>query len=103
APQPTISINCLVVGDTRNNIFPVKLAISENVGVLKEAIKDKKQHAFHSVDADRLEVFRASFPNDDELENKLKTLNFNEPLQPTSLLGKIFTDLPAENLHIVVR
>ncbi|KAI6016138.1 hypothetical protein BKA83DRAFT_4060637, partial [Pisolithus microcarpus] len=96
-------INCLVVGDTRNHIFTVDLAGTQKVSHLKDAIKEKKKPYFDNVPADHLEIFRTSFPNDGELEDKLRNLNFNEPLQPTSLLGNIFTDLPVENVHIAVR
>ncbi|KAI6023507.1 hypothetical protein PISMIDRAFT_275910, partial [Pisolithus microcarpus 441] len=76
APQATISINCLVVGDTRNHIFTVDLAGTQKVSHLKDAIKEKKKPYFDNVPADHLEIFRTSFPNDGELEDKLKNLNF---------------------------
>ncbi|KAI5987113.1 hypothetical protein EDD15DRAFT_1510829 [Pisolithus albus] len=103
-PQVTISLNCLVLGDTRNHIFTVDLAISENVGVLRKAIKAKKLNAFCDVDADQLSLYRTSLPDDGELEGKLRSLNYDEPLQPTSILAKIFPVLPdASHLHIVVQ
>ncbi|KAI5992795.1 hypothetical protein EDD15DRAFT_2167804, partial [Pisolithus albus] len=104
APRATLDLNCLVLGDTRDRIFPVELANSETVGTLREAIKSKKQHALHSVDADRLSLYRTSLPDNGELEDKLRSLAFDEPLLSTSTLASIFTDLPLEgHLHIVVR
>ncbi|KAI6010402.1 hypothetical protein BKA83DRAFT_509122 [Pisolithus microcarpus] len=100
----TISLNCLVLGDTRNHIFTIELAISANVGVLRKAIKKEKQPYFNNVDADELSLYRTSLPDDGELEGKLRSLNFDEPLQPTSILAEIFPDLPvASHLHIVVQ
>ncbi|KAI6134394.1 hypothetical protein EV401DRAFT_2204424 [Pisolithus croceorrhizus] len=85
ALQATISLNCLVLGDSRDHIFPVEISSSKTVGALREAIKDKKQYTFHHVEADKL-------------------FNFDEPLRATSILAKVFTDPPLEeHLHIVVQ
>ncbi|KAI6032322.1 hypothetical protein PISMIDRAFT_121531, partial [Pisolithus microcarpus 441] len=54
SPQATISINCLVVGDTRNHIFTVDLAGTQKVSHLKDAIKEKKKPYFDNVPADHL-------------------------------------------------
>lgn len=102
-PQATL-LNCLVLGDARNRIFPVIISRAKNVGALRKAIKDEKQHAFHSVDADELDLNHISLPNDDELEHKLRDFNFGKPLQPTSILANIFIDVPTEeHVHIIVR
>jgi hypothetical protein len=67
----TLELNCLVLGDDPSHVFPVKIASTESVGTLKEAIKDKKKHAFQHVDADTLDIFRVSFPVDDNLDATL--------------------------------
>ncbi|KAI6167849.1 hypothetical protein EDD17DRAFT_867146 [Pisolithus thermaeus] len=56
ALQATISLNCLVLGDSRDHIFPVEISSSKTVGALREAIKDKKQYTFHHVEADKLSL-----------------------------------------------
>ncbi|KAI6012176.1 hypothetical protein BKA83DRAFT_4038230, partial [Pisolithus microcarpus] len=63
-------LNCLVLGDTPGRIFTVEIVSSKTVSTLREAIKDKKQHAFHIVDADQLSLYRISLSNDGELEDK---------------------------------
>ncbi|KAL4064512.1 hypothetical protein J3A83DRAFT_4272324 [Scleroderma citrinum] len=103
-PQATLYINCLVLGDTPDRIFPVEIARTKTVSALKEAIKDKKPHAFRSVDADKLDLCHVSLPNDDELKHKVHVFNFDKSLQPISILANIFIDVPAqEHLHIIVR
>ncbi|KAI6043611.1 hypothetical protein EDC04DRAFT_3107243 [Pisolithus marmoratus] len=98
-PQAILSLNCLVLGDPPQRIFSVKIASSDNVSFLREAIKEKKQY---KRPADQLVLCRTSLPNDGELENKLKSLDFNK-LKPTSILAKIFAEPPViEHLHIVV-
>jgi hypothetical protein len=69
---PTLEHNCFVHGDDPRNVFPVKIASTESVGTLKDAIKDKKKHVFQHVDADALEIYKVAFPVDDGLEAKLK-------------------------------
>lgn len=58
--QATLSLNCLVLGETRQNIFPVEIVSSENVYALRKAIKDERPNAFCGVDADKLILFRTS-------------------------------------------
>jgi Crinkler effector protein N-terminal domain len=52
--SPLLEINCLVHGEPRSHIFPVKIAGTESVGALKKAIKDEKKPAFDHVPADTL-------------------------------------------------
>ena len=37
-------INCLVLGETQQRIFPVKIDATENVGTLKQLIKEEEKH-----------------------------------------------------------
>jgi len=46
-----LELNCWVLGDDTQGVFPVKIASSETVGTLKEAIKDKITHSFDDLDA----------------------------------------------------
>ncbi|KAE9386906.1 hypothetical protein BT96DRAFT_771244, partial [Gymnopus androsaceus JB14] len=104
-PPHIAGLNCLVLGDKRNHIFPVKIAETESVGSLKEAIKEKKHAAFPHIDADALELWNVSEPVDQHLENNLEKANFREKesLSPVDKLSKIFPNLPVEGcLHIVV-
>ncbi|KAJ3782219.1 hypothetical protein GGU10DRAFT_436776 [Lentinula aff. detonsa] len=104
-PQPLLELNCLVLGDQRNHIFPVKIAATESVGFLKEAIKGKKTHRFNRVDADDLVLWRVSEVFDENLENKLQQAEFptKPSLSPIDELGIVFLNSPVKGrLHIVV-
>jgi hypothetical protein len=103
--DPIFELNCWVLGDGVQNIFPVKVAKSESVGALKEVIKDKKP-AFGNIAADSLALWKVSIPVDHGLEQKLSDmeLNDNESLSPVDRLSQVFSDSPEErHLHIVVR
>jgi hypothetical protein len=64
-------LSSLVLGDDPSHIFTIEIADSKDVSALKELIKDKKKPAFDHVPADTLNIFRVSFPVDDDLEATL--------------------------------
>ncbi|KAJ3742410.1 hypothetical protein DFH05DRAFT_1544458 [Lentinula detonsa] len=104
-PQPLLELNCLVLGDQRNHIFPIKIAKTKSVGSLKKAVKEKKRPLFNHVPADDLALWRVSEVVDQNLEDNLKKINFleKESLSPVDELYKVFSNLPVKGrLHIVV-
>jgi Crinkler effector protein N-terminal domain len=106
--EPRLDLNCLVVEDdiSAARVFPVKIARSETVGGLKDAIKDKKKHAFDGVDADRLDLWKVSIPDDRSLKENISKLKFDDEqsLSPMKELLEVFSESPArKHLHIVVR
>ena len=92
------------------HVFPVKIASTESVGALKELIKDKKKHAFERVDADTLNVWKVSFPVDDDLRATLKRFQLeHDPGNgvhlsvPVKRLKGVFGDPIDEHLHVSLR
>src|SRR6059058_5465047 len=67
----SITLLCLVKGNTLANAFSVKISRDEPVSELKKAIKAEKQNDFAGVDADRLKLWKVSIPgdHDDQLRN----------------------------------
>lgn len=97
-------LNCLVLGESSNHIFPVKIAATESVGSLREAIKEKKHPAFDHIPADTLNLWKVSEVTLN-LEKPLQKDNFSvkESLSPLEKLSKVFSNTLAEGrLHIVV-
>ena len=104
-PYPLLTLNCLVRGDHPNRIFQVKIAPTESVGALKEAIKEKKEKTFEHVDADALGLWNVTIPVDNTLKENLKSLDFSlgSLLPPTEELSTLFPKAPAKGqLHFVV-
>ena len=60
APPQLITINCWVLSDRPESVFPVKIAPEESVGALKKAIKEEKRPAFDHIPTDRLDLWKAS-------------------------------------------
>ena len=101
---PLLQINCLVLGEPHNHIFPVKIAGTESVGALKKTIKVEEQLAFQHVDADALVLWKVSIPVDDSLEDTLPNLVDDESLSPVEALSEVFPAPPIrKHLHIVVK
>ncbi|PKC12654.1 hypothetical protein RhiirA5_411547 [Rhizophagus irregularis] len=61
----TITLICLVMGNTAARAFCVKISRDEPISELKYAIKAKKQNGFASVDVDKLKLWKISeyFPD----------------------------------------
>ena len=87
--QPQLNLNCLVLGHDPSRIFPIEIAEGKTVGALKDAIKDKKEHAFQHVDADALLLWKVSIPVDRNVTENLSKLNFvdDESLLPVEELS----------------
>ena len=55
-----LELNCWVLGDAPRRVFPVKIASSETVGYLKEAIKEKMKPVFDDITANSLDLWKVS-------------------------------------------
>jgi Crinkler effector protein N-terminal domain len=103
-PDTTLQLNCLVFGDDYHNGFIIKIADTETVSVLKEAIKEFKKTLFLNVDADELALWKASFPMDSRLgDNIRKVVLEDEQLSPLDELSEIFSkSLARKHVHVIV-
>jgi hypothetical protein len=102
---PILELNCFVHGDDPHHVFPIKIARTDTVGTLKEAIKDKNPESFHDVDARSLHLWKVSIPDDHHLKDKLEKLALREEevLSSVARLSTLFSDkLEDERIHIVV-
>ena len=60
ARSSIFTLNCWILCDNTDHVFPVEISREKSVGVLKDAIKDKKQHRLHEIDADSLTLWKVS-------------------------------------------
>ncbi|KIM51429.1 hypothetical protein SCLCIDRAFT_143296 [Scleroderma citrinum Foug A] len=104
-------LNCWVLGDTLNRIFPVQIEKSKSVYSLKKMIVDKKPNAFRSVDPCMIDLYCASEEvanlDDEELIEALKIPveeGGHRKLRPRDVLSEIFMGVPPPTmLHILVQ
>ena len=102
----TLQLNCLVFGDDITQVFPIKIANTESVGTLKDAIKDKKKPVLDHVTADSLALWKVSVPANRHLQQTLSAVNLTDETSLLSVddLFDVFSDAPRhKHLHIVVK
>ena len=51
-------LNCFVLGDDEERVFPIKIPRNNNVGILKDLIKEKKAPHLNHVAASDLDLFQ---------------------------------------------
>ncbi len=101
----TLQLNCLVLGEDRNHIFPVEICRNKSVGVLREAIKDKRK-SLKDVDAAALKLWGVSIAVSDDFEEQIEGMRLGDttPLLSVKKLSGVFSrKLVDEHLHIVVQ
>jgi hypothetical protein len=100
----SITLFCLVKGNTTANAFEIDIEVDKSISYLKDAIKEKKQNDFAGVDADRLRLWKVEIPDDrDDLLSTL-TLDDEPELLATKKISKYFPDSPAEeHIHVIVK
>ncbi|RUP45521.1 hypothetical protein BC936DRAFT_148064 [Jimgerdemannia flammicorona] len=97
-----IKLNCLTFGDPVDRIFPVKVAKTETVGVLRKLLKKEKDPFFNNIPADGLLLWLVSLPAND---NALKNLSLENKLNPVDEIGEVIgdTSLNKKYVHIIVQ
>ena len=100
----SITLLCLVKGNTTANAFPVNINKEQLVGQLKKVIKAEKQNDFAGVDADKLKLWNVTIPDDrDDLLSNLTLQNQTE-LLATRDIGDYWTEkLPKRSVHVIVK
>ncbi|PPQ82207.1 hypothetical protein CVT26_009201 [Gymnopilus dilepis] len=105
----SISLNCLVLGDSPELLFDVTIPKSEKVAVLKEYIKRKNTPRLDNVHAPHLEMWQVSLPVDglDARPEHISTmLTDDRKLRlPNKRLSTIFKDGDPDDdfVHIIVK
>jgi Crinkler effector protein N-terminal domain len=99
----SITLLCLVKGNTTASAFAVDIDREKLVSHLKKAIKAEKYKTFHGVEADELRLWKKEIPDDqDDLLSNL-TLNDGDELLATREIGDYWTEKPPKrNIHVIV-
>src|ERR1044072_4849311 len=99
----SITLFCLVKGNTTANAFEVDIEKDKSISHLKKVIKAKKQNYFTGVDADKLRLWKVPISDDhvDPLSNL--SLEDSDELLAIRKISKYFPDSPPEeHIHVLV-
>src|ERR1051325_12034080 len=100
----SITLLCLVKGNTTASAFPIDINKDQLVGHLKKVIKAEKQNDFAGVDADRLKLWKVSIPGDrdDQLRNLI--LQDSDELLAINDIGDYWpTSPPKKHIHVIIK
>ena len=97
----TFLLNCFVLGDDEKREFPVKTPRNDNVGILKNLIKEEKAHLLSNVDASDLDLWIVNRLIDDPAS---KNPQAGPPLRVNKKLSSLWDGDPSDDdLHILVK
>ena|ERR1051325_4604557 len=97
----SITLLCLVKGNTTAKAFSVKIGRDETISELKKTIKAEKAPEFDSFPANKLKLWKVEIP--DEQEDALLNLSLQEnALLPTREIGEYWTKPPKKHIHVIV-
>jgi hypothetical protein len=100
----SITLLCLVKGNTLANAFSVKISRDEPISELKKAIKAEKQNDFAGIDADRLKLWKVTIPGDQDDQLRNLILQDRDELLAIRKISKYFPDSPPEeHIHVIVK
>ena len=94
-------LNCFVLGDDEERVFPVEIPRDKNVGILKDKIKKKRAHLLSDIDASDLDLWKVCLPIDHPTSKQPQT---GPPLKVNKRLSLLWDGDPSDDdLHILVK
>ena len=100
----SITLLCLVKGNTIANAFPVHIDGNSLVGDLKEAIKAKNAQTFANIDAKDLKLWKVTIPGDQDDQLRNLILQDSDELLAINDIGDYWpTSPPKKHIHVIVK
>src|SRR5579859_4732451 len=100
----SITLLCLVKGNTLANTFPVDINKDQLVGHLKKVIKAEKAPEFDNFPADKLRLWKVTIPGDQDDQLRNLILQDSDELLAIRKISKYFPDSPPEeHIHVIVK
>src|ERR1051325_3948104 len=100
----SITLLCLVKGNTLANAFPVDIDKDQLVGHLKKFIKEEKQNDFAGVDADKLKLWKVTISGDQDDQLRNLILQDSDELSAINDIGDYWPKSPPKkHIHVIVK
>ncbi|GBB96523.1 hypothetical protein RclHR1_27730005 [Rhizophagus clarus] len=99
----SITLLCLVKGNTTASAFPIDINKDQLVGHLKKVIKAEQPQTFANVDAKDLKLWKVPISDDHDDQLRNLSLEDSDELLAIRKISKYFPDSPPEEcIHILV-
>jgi hypothetical protein len=99
----SITLFCLVKGNTSENAFSVKISRDEPISELKKVIKAENAQTFANIDAKDLKLWKVPISDDHDDQLRNLSLEDSDELLAIRKISKYFPDSPPEEcIHVLV-
>ena len=99
----SITLLCLVKGNTLANAFPVDIEKEQLVGHLKKVIKAEQPQTFANVDAKDIKLWNVKIPDDQDDHLSNLSLQDQPELLATRDIGDYWSEKPPKrHIHVLV-
>ena len=99
----SITLLCLVKGNTTASAFPVDINKDQLVGHLKKVIKAEQPQTFANVDAKDLKLWKVTIPGDQDDQLRNLILQDSDELLAINEIGEYWTEKPPKKrIHVIV-
>ena len=94
----TLKVNCIIDGDSDQEIFTIQIAAIENISALRDEIKIRREDLFRNIVAVELTLHPAftTYEKIKDLKLPLATLN------PLFRLSEVFANLNPKEIHVII-
>src|SRR3954447_23557217 len=100
----SITLFCLVKGNTTANAFEVDIEKDKSISHLKKVIKAEKQNDFAGVDADKLKLWKVTIPGDQDDQLRNLILQDSDELLAINDIGDYWPTSPLKkHIHVLVK
>jgi hypothetical protein len=100
----SITLLCLVKGNTTASAFPVDISKDQLVGHLKKVIKAEQPQTFANVDAKDLKLWKVTIPGDQDDQLRNLILQDSDELLAINDIGDYWpTSPPKKHIHVIVK
>ena len=91
----TLNVNCIIDGDSDEEIFTIEITAIENISDLRDKIKIWREDLFRNIVAPKI-TLRPAFTTYKDLKLPLATLN------PLFRLSEVFANLNPKEIHVII-
>jgi hypothetical protein len=100
----SITLFCLVKGNTTANAFKVDIEKDNSVSRLKKVIKREKPNDFAGVDANNLKLWKVEISGDHDDQLRTLILQDSDQLSALNNIGDYWSILPPKkHIHVIIK